>query len=61
MTDAFHVHGLAAAKRRSTRASRVHPVQVVTVDTRVMREALRLAQGDARRIQIVSRTTVIVR
>jgi hypothetical protein len=61
VTEAFHLHGLAAVRTNAKRRSQRHPVSVLTVDRRVMREALRLASGDARRIEIVSATTVIVR
>ncbi len=60
MTDSFHLHAYAAAKRRKRQRSRSGPVIVVTVHREVWETALQAANGDVRRIRIISSTEVIV-
>lgn len=56
------VHGLAVARRkRRTPRTANGKVEVVKVDARIMKTALRIAGGDASRITIISRTRVEVR
>ena len=61
MTEAYRVHGYAAARTRTGRRVKPSPVVTLTVDRRVWREALRVAEGDVSRITIVSATRVVVR
>jgi len=56
----FRVHGLAAAKKPKRRR-KVNPVTTIRVDSRVWAEAQRISGGDSSRINIISRTTVVVR
>jgi hypothetical protein len=61
MTEAYRLHGYAAARGRSSRRPKPAPVTTVRVSPVVMTEALRLAEGDAARLSILSATTVLVR
>lgn len=55
------VHRLGAMRKRRRPRRRPAPVEVIRVDPLVMALALEKANGDARRIEIVDETTVIVR
>lgn len=56
------VHEFAAAKRKARRPRKPNsPVEVVQVDRRVWKEALKIAKGDPKRIKIISRTRVEIR
>lgn len=55
MSDSFRVHTYAAGKRkRRTAQHRSSRVTTFAVDARVWATALELANGDVRRIQILS-------
>jgi len=56
--ESFRVAGDPGSPRRA--AGRRHAVEVVTVDPRVWRTALELADGDALRIQVIHAEDVIV-
>ena len=59
----LEVHAYAAARRGRPAGSRNRngPVIVITVNRALWQHALRAANGDGSRIQIVNETTVIVR
>lgn len=57
----FMVHRSGAVRTPRNPRRTVAAVEVIRVHPLVMREALRLAQGDARRLSIVDASTVIVR
>jgi hypothetical protein len=57
----YRVHGLAAGRYPRRRPPRPQPVATVRVVPVVMAEAIRLAGGDPRRIEVWSATEVIVR
>lgn len=58
----MNVHRDGAVRLPRNRYERRNgPVEVVKVDARVMKEALRLADGDASRLKIVNARTVEVR
>ena len=56
--ESFRVAGDTGSPRRA--AGRRHAVEVVTVDPRVWRAALELANGDALRIEVVNAEDVII-
>lgn len=56
----FEVHAYAAAKRPERQRPRSGPVTVIRVMPELWAHALRTADGDAHRIQIIDSTTVIV-
>jgi len=56
----FEVHAYAAARRPERQRRRSGPVTVMRVNPALWEAALRAAEGDARRLMIVSATTVIV-
>lgn len=60
MSDAFAVHTYAAAKRRPRGPQRNGQVITQTVNRAVLSAALRIADGDASCLRIVSPTEVIV-
>lgn len=64
MTEHFRLHERAAQKRSRKRArtrGRLNGVvQIQVVDPLVMAVALQFADGDARRLRILSATTVLV-
>jgi hypothetical protein len=60
VTEDFRLHSLSAARVKRAAARRAHPCQVVVVRASVLKEALRLAGGDASRLRIKSSVTVEV-
>jgi hypothetical protein len=60
MTAAFRLHERAAAKRVRRGAQLNGPITVIRVAPEAMRVALRLADGDASRIRIISARCVLV-
>lgn len=60
MTDDFRTHRLSKTRTRRPKAPEF-PVETITVNRGVLRAALKIANGDASRLQIVSATTVIVK
>lgn len=57
----MQVHKHAAAKRQRKTPNKNGAVEVTKIDKRVMREALRLARGDAKRLKINKDGTVVVK
>jgi hypothetical protein len=61
VTDAMRVHGLAMAKWPAGKQERRNgPVEVTQIDKRVLKHALKLAGGDARRLRIMKDGSVLV-
>jgi hypothetical protein len=60
VSAAHRVHGLAAGRYPHRRPPRPQPVTVTTVNPAAMAKALELAGGDARRLEIRNKRTVIV-
>ncbi len=60
MTAAFRLHERAAAKRVRRGRNLSGPVTVIRVAPEAMRVALRLADGDASRIRVISARCVLV-
>jgi hypothetical protein len=60
VTSAYRLHRDAALRTGRRRPPRPGPVQAITVNRAVWREVLRLAAGDARRIQVIDGQTVVV-
>lgn len=58
--DAFRVTQLAAARKPRRQARRNGEVTSIKPDPRVWKQALRLADGDVRRLKVVSPTEVVV-
>lgn len=56
----FQVHTYAAGKVKFVRRKRAGKVELVKVDSRVLATAMKCADGDARRLTIVSATCVEV-
>jgi hypothetical protein len=62
MTEDFRLRAMAEARKPARGGGRSRKLVTTTrVNAGVWKEALRLSGGDARRSQIVSPTTVIVR
>jgi hypothetical protein len=61
MSDAFEVHSYAAARNATlSNARRSGPVSVTRVSAELLAAALVAADGDYRRIQILSATEVLI-
>lgn len=56
----MQVHRNGAVRFRKTRR-RPQPVQVIKVDPRILKTALRLAKGDASKLRSISATKIEVR
>jgi hypothetical protein len=61
MSGAWQLHRNAALRTGRSRPPKPEPVTTIRVNGAVMAAALRLAGGDARRIEIRSETAVVVR
>jgi hypothetical protein len=57
----MNIHRNAAAKTPKRKPRQLNgPVESIVVDRRVWKEALRLAEGNPRRLRIVDEKTVVV-